>query len=130
MPAWAVGLAWYLIYMTSIWMIPNERLCKGFITKKVLRRVIPPRSMWNTGTSGHGYRYLIWLGFNFITLFVFHLRDIYWDALFWGVMIVLLMDDYIFGDDDRWKRLWEGGKNKVKWLMDLPATSEPQATPR
>lgn len=42
---------------------------------------------------------------------------------YWIVVIVLYMDDYLFGDDDQWKRRWEATKNKVRWLwtpqMDL-----------
>jgi hypothetical protein len=45
------------------------------------------------------------------------------EAVF-SVYILLEMDDYLNGDDDDRKRRWEGVKNKVKWLMELPAPAK------
>lgn len=47
------------------------------------------------------------------------------DVVYWVGCIVLLLDDYLTGDDDRWRRFWEAVRNKVRWLMELPAPAEP-----
>lgn len=42
-------------------------------------------------------------------------------AIQWTAFIALYLDDYLTGDDDRWKRFKDEARNKVKWLMELPA---------
>lgn len=39
------------------------------------------------------------------------------------VIILLYLDDYVTGDDEKWKRFKETLKNAVKWKMPLPARS-------
>lgn len=39
----------------------------------------------------------------------------------WIAFIALYLDDYLTGNDDRWKRFKDEAHNKVKWLMELPA---------
>ena len=47
----------------------------------------------------------------------------------WLILIVLDLDDYVNGDDDdRWRKLREGAKNRVKWLMELPARQPEHGT--
>ncbi len=41
-------------------------------------------------------------------------------SLFYTLLIVMELDDYLNGDDDDRKKRWEAVKNKIKWLMDLP----------
>ena len=45
--------------------------------------------------------------------------DLLLTAGFWFLVIVLYLDDYLFGDDDG-KRRWDWVRNKIKWKMELP----------
>jgi hypothetical protein len=50
------------------------------------------------------------------------------NAAYFVPFVCLYLDDYLTGDDDKWRRFWEGVRNKIKWLMKLPQpASEPRA---
>jgi len=43
------------------------------------------------------------------------------DACFWVPWTVFHLDDWFTGGDDDWRRRWESVRNRVRWLMQLPA---------
>lgn len=50
-------------------------------------------------------------------------------AFFYGVVsFALYLDDYLTGDDDRWKRFKDAVRNKVKWRMRLPVFAPQRGT--
>ncbi len=111
--------AWVGLYFAAQILVPFRKKCRGLFTRKVLARVVPPCRWW-TGFYKDTYRYFLWLGcWALASLFIGEKRDVN-DLVFWGTYILLLLDDYFFGDDDSWKKFLEGVKNKVKWKMELP----------
>lgn len=129
MPTWLQGFVWLLLYWSTVWIVPYKRLCRGLFTRFVLKRVVPPRRIWNNGGVGHSYRYMLWLGMTLILQYGLGvLNTKAWNPIFWAPLILVLLDDYIFGDDDAWKRRWEGVKNKIKWQMELPPEPTRQET--
>ena len=122
-----IAFAWFSMYWATTWIVPDEKLCKGYITRGI-KKVVPPKKWWSNGPGGHAYRYLLWYGtFILLSSFVVKMKTDTWSLIFWGALIIVLLDDYLFGDDEWRKRLWEGVRNRVKWQMDLPA--EPVKVP-
>lgn len=120
MSSWVIPFVWLSIYWATIWIVPTERLCKGLFTRYVLKR-LPPKRWWTPGSTGHMYRYMLWWGITIVLEYGYPRFGVKtWALLFWGPVILVVLDDYFFGDDDAWKRRWEGVKNKIKWKMDLP----------
>ena len=119
--SWYMPFAFLLLYWTTLWIVPDKKLCKGLLTKYVLKKIIPPKVMWRDGKTGHMYRYLLWLCTTIILQFlVFGGSALIWEYLFWVPLIVVLLDDYFFGDDDLWKKISQFGGNNIKWKMELP----------
>lgn len=108
--------AWYVLYMGAslfIQIFMPRRFANGLSGKIFKKRV-------KSQFGRHSARYYLWL-LAFWLMFRpswFSYTRI-WDA-FWAVAALFIVDDYIFGKDDTWKKLWAGAKNKIKWKMDLP----------
>lgn len=47
------------------------------------------------------------------------------DLVYWIPWTLVHLDDWVTGGDDDWRRLLEGGRNRVKWLMELPPVPKP-----
>jgi hypothetical protein len=47
-------------------------------------------------------------------------------AVYYGGVLVLVLDDFLFGDDQDWRKRWEGVRNRIRWRMKLP---QPAAEP-
>lgn len=116
-----VYLAWVGLYFVSILFIPSRKLCRGLFTRHILIRFIPPRRFW-AGPWRNSYRYMLWVVGSLPLLFsgVVNSANARY-AVFFGVYILLLLDDYIFGDDENRKKMREWARNKIKWKMKLPA---------
>lgn len=41
-------------------------------------------------------------------------------AVYWLPLLLLWVDDWLTGDDDRWNRFKSRARNAVKWKMALP----------
>ena len=108
--------AWVLLYNGAAFFVQiffPRRFANGLsgkITKKWLKE------QW----SRHFLRYFGWLGVFILTFSPSLTKTTPVWAVFWAVAVLYIVDDYIFGNDDTWKRLWEGVRNKIKWQMDLP----------
>lgn len=114
-------LAWLGLYFAAQWTVPYRKKCRGLFTRYVLVRLIPPRRWWMTVPWNDTYRYFLWLGANVPLQYTVlsHQRPLS-DAIFWGGYVLMLLDDYIFGDDNNWRRFRGWAGNKVKWRMELP----------
>jgi len=90
------------------------RFRNGYIMRAIRKIVHKPKeSTW------------VWLSFIGVALLVSSLvetvsSDRAGDVVYWMILLGQLLDDYLNGDDDSWKKRWEGVKNKIKWLMELP----------
>jgi hypothetical protein len=118
--------AWFAlalgVQLTVTWIFP-QRVNKGKILTQPIVRFFP--QPWLARTSqifaNYGAYELCRYGLN---LPVKPLNVIYWT-----VYIALYMDDYLTGDDDKWKKFKDAVKNKIKWLMDLPKEPVPIPIP-
>lgn len=112
--------AWLLI---SIWLqaVFPKRYDNGYIArfqKKIVTFVVGPKQFS-----------LRWFGFDLLVFVVlmtpigiaigkllalvgFEELD---DKGAWIALLLRLLDDYLNGEDDGWKKRWEAVKNKVKW---------------
>lgn len=128
MPLWAGILSWWILFWGTRFFVPDRLIGRGFVTRKILAR-LPPKKWWRRGYTAYNYRNFLWWIVTLllqITIWPQLAGNLYY-PVFWGVVIALMLDDYYFGDDDKWKKLWEGIKNTVKWKMELPQTQTERA---
>ena len=120
-----MGMAWFLLYLLCCFMVPNRKLQRGYIWRTL--RKLPPFRRWPRDDLWHQF-----LRFQVVFVFWFTLIDIIspggignqrhplHNLISWGFFIVLMLDDYVNGDDDNIRRLFKWAKNKIKWAMELP----------
>lgn len=115
------GWAWLGLYFLSQFSVPAKKKCRGLFTRYILARIIPPRRWWKSAPGNDTYRYFLWMGVNLPLQYTVLLHnDALGEAIFWGGYILMLLDDYLFGDDNSWKKFKEWAGNKIKWKMELP----------
>ncbi len=108
--------AWFVLYMGAclfVQLFMPEKFANG-LTGKAIKKWVKDQ------TLRHFTRYYVWFGVFWLICrpSLWHTTPIW--GVFWLVASLFVLDDYLFGDDDKWKRLWEGVKNTIKWKMDLP----------
>lgn len=106
------------VFVVVVRALPNRRFARGRILTMPLRR----RSSW---LNGHPYacRYVVQGGtVGLVAILLTPLVSLTTeDFVYWVPILLLWIDDWATGDDDKWKRLKGAARNAVKWRMVLPA---------
>lgn len=114
---WLLGVS--LCAVTLRWIYQHDPGClgKGKITRLMMRYFLP-RGLWRYPTIMFSRMMCIGLAASPISFAVGGVvaRS---GMLTWVGIIAILLDDY-FSHDDRFKRWFEGVRNKAKWKMKLP----------
>lgn len=111
--------SWNVIYQILIFATPRRCLFRGkILTWWIRKRIFRPSARSRYDTSGlllRTVQIMVVCGGLF-----FVVSQLVANVLGWIWCIGLYVDDYLTGDDDKWKRFkgWVG--NKVKWKMELP----------
>ena len=112
---------WNAVYLGVLFATPSRKLYRGKILTMPFRRRIryfQPRSIGARDGRGFCFR-LLQLPVAAAVLTIFSLNGA-WNMVPWLWCIALYLDDYLTGDDERWKRFKDWAGNKVKWRMELP----------
>lgn len=108
-----INWVWFALYFVAAeglyWFWPN-RVGNGYSARWLKRWVEFPYFRFVM-------RYVLWVGIAIIVATG--------NAIFWGVAVSFVLDDYFFGKDNNWRRKWDFVKNHIKWLMELP-TIQPE----
>lgn len=126
--AWVMSGIFVQWFMDSFF---GKRVGKGLISRLLAKlRVFGKRPFEASRWWGRRIRQLLAMYATLFALYIgpwFDTDDLTPCYVFWAVFIILYLDDYLFGDDDNFKRFWEGVRNRIKWKMELP---EPATDPR
>jgi hypothetical protein len=102
---------------------------KGRVLSRPLWRFRPFRygvyRGWDGGIRASGVRMLqIWALIAVYVPACFFLGAAITVPTYWLLIIALYMDDYVTGDDERWKRFKQWARNKLRWRMVLSEQAE------
>lgn len=125
-PLWISGLLVTILLASVITALRPENFGRGRLTR-MLRRVLPWRPLWSTSLRLRIFRVVSVVLAIIVPLSLQfpHARFISTGYVTWFTAAAFAVDDYLTGNDDKWRRFWRGARNKVRWLMRLPAR-EPQ----
>jgi hypothetical protein len=118
-----VFLGWVSVYSVSIAIVPFVRQFRGKILTMPIRRRV--RCFRIEALVGRRDRRGFML--RMVQIFVLSLvnfvgiSDAVATVIYWLGASAFFVDDYLTGDDDRWKRFTDAVRNKVSWKMLLPA---------
>lgn len=111
----------------AVWMpvvvlfSPEDRAWKGNFGRLFIKLPLV-RNLHRWG--GPFFFWLVWWQF-LIVVGTFTIHD---PSLTFFIDTARRLDDYFNHDDDSWRKLWEGVRNKVKWKMELPPEPIPNDT--
>lgn len=116
-------------FFVTIGKIPLARWFRGrILTRPIRRRVrwfaMPPPGSVTRDAAGYRCRASQVIVVSFAAAAA---SEWLYQAVFWAVSFALILDDYLTGDDERWKRFRDWCGNRVRWLMEMPHVSEPRA---
>jgi hypothetical protein len=114
-----MSFGWTLLTLVGAFGLTSQRpenFCRGRLSR-LMTRHLKPRVAWRPQAPLYWSRGLLCMLLSQPAAAYSHLAQ---HAVFCLLFLGLFFDDYLFGDDDRWKRFkgWVG--NKVKWKMTLP----------
>lgn len=118
---------YYLLWIVVDFAVPRRKEQKGYIWRAVRATLFrwffikkPPEQLFR--------RFMVFSAIVYYgVLLQLPLSDFQTGALFFAFFTVLALDDYLNGDDDDRKKRWDWVRNKIRWLMELPA--KPQEEP-
>lgn len=115
-------IVWWVLYFMALFFVPKAKVHKGYGWSFLRRWIYPwkwiPAVYPDWREPLHSLGRLLALGCLLWPLAFFQDEGWVW---FYLAIIVLALDDYVNGDDDDRKKRHEWVKNKIKWLMQLPA---------
>lgn len=107
-------VAWLALVLLAQFIVPDSRVFRGRVLTGSMQRVVRWR---RTDHRGRWLFRVIQIG-TVIAAFLVGLLPLHLEQ---GIVVALYLDDYLTGDDDRRRRFRDAVRNKVKWLMQLPA---------
>lgn len=115
----AVGTTAIFFWLLAV---APDRVGRGRLTRAL--RVLPPRRFFSIPWVRFSRFIVLSLVAGPVENVVGGIWERY-DLVYWGGCIVYFLDDYLTGDDDRWRRFKDAVRNKIRWLMELPKPAEP-----
>jgi len=106
-------------------ILHHQKVGKGkILTVPVQKRLVAwairkKRLFWLiVSADGKAFRILQIFALLFVFILLFCATPVHRSAghVYFIAFVALYLDDLITADTDKWKRWWEGAKNKVKWL--------------
>lgn len=113
LPSWN-ELGWWAVFLFFLFKMPHGNWFRGKVFTMPIRRRV---RLLQPGFRCRVTQVLaISVGEAFLPI---HRQELI-NALYWAPVFVLMIDDWLTGGDDGWKRFRDAVRNKVKWLMHLP----------
>ena len=105
----------------AIFLFHPNRFGRGkILTRPLIRLLRLPENDYlvrNFVRASQVFVLLIWLSVMVFTHAMSRDKRMF---IYFTLVTALYLDDYLTGDDDKWKKFKDAVRNKIKWKMELP----------